>query len=35
MRLKPAIVRMSQGNVKNLAQIRQIMTTNLIRNQNS
>ena len=28
-RLKPAIIRMSQGNVHNLAQLRQIMSTNL------
>ena len=28
-RLKPAIIRMSQGNIQNLAQLRQIMNTNL------
>ena len=28
-RLKPAIIRMSQGNVQNLAELRQIMNTNL------
>ena len=28
-RLKPAIIRTSQGNVQNLAQLRQIMNTNL------
>ena len=33
-RLKPAIIRLSQGNVQNLAQLRQIMNTNLILNQN-
>ena len=31
-RLKPAIIRMSQGNVQNLAQLRQIMNTNLKHN---
>ena len=33
-RLKPTIIRMSQGNVQNLAQLRQIIDTNLILNQN-
>ena len=28
-RLKPAIIRMSQGNVQNLAELRQIVNTNL------
>ena len=28
-RLKPTIIRMSQGNVQNLAELRQIMNTNL------
>ena len=28
-RLKPAIVRTSQGNVQNLAELRQIMNTNI------
>ena len=28
-RLKPAIIRMSQGNVQNLAELRQIMNANL------
>ena len=28
-RLKPAIIRTSQGNVQNLAELRQIMNTNL------
>ena len=28
-RLKPAIIRMSHGNIQNLAQLRQIMNTNL------
>ena len=28
-RLKPAIIRMSQGNVQNLAELRQIIKTNL------
>ena len=28
-RLKPAIIRMSEGNVQNLPQLRQIMNTNL------
>ena len=29
-RLKPAIIRISQGNVQNLAQLRQLMNTNWI-----
>ena len=33
-KLKPAIIRMSQGNVKNLVQLRQIMNTNLKLNKN-
>ena len=33
-RLKPTIIRMSQGNVQSLAQLSQIMNTNLIFNQN-
>ena len=32
--LKPAIIRMSQCNVQTLAQLRKIMNTNLILNQN-
>ena len=28
-RLKPAILRTSQGNIQNLAELRQIMNTNL------
>ena len=28
-RLKPAIIRTSQGNIQNLAQLRQVMNTNL------
>ena len=28
-KLKPAIIRMCQGNIQNLAQLRQIMNTNL------
>ena len=28
-RLKPAIIRMSQGNVQNIAELRQIMNTNI------
>ena len=28
-RLKPAIIRTNQGNVQNLAELRQIMNTNL------
>ena len=34
-RLKPAIVRTNQGNVQNLADLRQIMNTNLKFNQYS
>ena len=33
-RLKPAIIRTNQGNVKNLADLRQIMNTNLKCNWN-
>ena len=33
-RLKPAIITMSQGNIQNLAQLRQIMNAGLKLNQN-
>ena len=34
-RLKPAVIRTNQGNVQNLADLRQIMNTNLKFNQYS